>query len=48
VAYLCHACHDAVDGRAQGLKREEKHAMWHRAYAVTVSWWFRDGLVTVE
>lgn len=47
VAYLCHDCHDAVDGRAHGLKLEEKRAMWNRAYVVTVSWWFRDGLVEV-
>lgn len=47
VAYLCHRCHDAVDGRAQGLKREEKHAMWCRAYVVTISWLFRDGVIEV-
>lgn len=47
VAYLCHDCHDAVDGRAHGLTREEKRAMWNRAYVVTVSWWFRDALIVV-
>jgi hypothetical protein len=47
VAYLCHECHDAVDGRRFGMTREEKHAMWNRAYVVTASWWFRDGLVLV-
>lgn len=47
VAYLCHDCHDAVDGRALSLTQEEKRSMWHRAYCVTVSWWFRDGLVKV-
>lgn len=47
VAYLCHACHDAVDGRAQGLSIAEKRSMWNRAYVVTVSWWWRDGLVKV-
>ena len=47
VAYLCHRCHDAVDGRAQALPLEEKRAMWHRAYVVTVSWWFRDNLIEV-
>jgi hypothetical protein len=47
VAYLCHDCHDAVDGRAHALSKDEKRAMWNRAYAVTVSWWFRDGLVRV-
>jgi hypothetical protein len=47
VAYLCHDCHDAVDGRAHGLPIAEKRAMWNRAYVVTVSWWFRDGLIEV-
>lgn len=47
VAYLCHECHDVVDGRRGGLSRDEKRAMWNRAYAVTVSWWFRDGRVKV-
>lgn len=47
VAYLCHECHDAVDGRRYGLSLEEKRAMWNRAYVVTVSWWFRDGLVKI-
>lgn len=51
VAYLCGdpgGCHDAVDGRAHGLPLAEKRAMWNRAYAVTVSWWFRDGLVVIS
>jgi hypothetical protein len=47
VAYLCHDCHDAVDGRAHGLSLEEKRAMWNRAYVVTVSWWFRDRLIEI-
>lgn len=47
VAYLCHYCHDAVDGRRGGLSIEQKRAMWNRAYVVTVGWWFRDGLVEV-
>jgi len=47
VAYLCHECHDACDGRRFGLSREEKHAMWCRAYAQTVKWWFEKGLVVV-
>lgn len=48
VAYLCHLCHDLVDGRRGGLSIEEKRALWHRAYTVTVSWWFRDGLVIIK
>lgn len=47
VAYLCHTCHDHVDGRAGGLPLQEKRAIWNRAYVVTVSWWFRDRLVDV-
>jgi hypothetical protein len=48
VAYLCFDCHSAADGRSHGLSREEKRAMWHRAYCVTVGYWFRDGLVIVK
>jgi hypothetical protein len=47
VAYLCSVCHDVVDGRRGGLKIEEKRVLWNRAYVVTVSWWFKDGLVKV-
>jgi len=47
VAYLCHECHDVVDGRRGGLTLEEKRGMWNRAYVQTVAWWFRDGLVKV-
>lgn len=37
VAYLCHECHDVVDGRRGGLCLLEKRVMWNRAYVVTVS-----------
>lgn len=47
IAYLCMECHDAVDGRRAGLPKAEKREIWNRAYVVTVSWWFRDGLVKV-
>ena len=47
VAYLCSVCHDAVDGRAGGLTREQKHVMWNRAYVQTLAWLFRDGVVVV-
>ena len=47
VAYLCHECHDHHEGRRGNLTREERRALWHRAYCVTVSWWFRDGIVKV-
>lgn len=47
VAYLCHECHDVVDGRRGGLDLEQKRAIWNRAYVQTVAWWFRDKLVKV-
>lgn len=47
VAYLCHECHDACDGRRFGLSLEEKRAMWNRAYVVTMSWLWRDGRIKV-
>lgn len=48
VAYLCDVCHSHCDGRTGGLLLEQKRAMWNRAYTVTVSWWFKDGLVVVK
>ena len=51
VAFLCGdpgGCHDLVDGRAGGLSLEQKRSMWNRAYVVTMSWLFRDGLVVVK
>lgn len=47
VAYLCHECHDVVDGRRGGLDLEQKRAMWNRAFVVTQSWLWRDGLIKV-
>lgn len=47
VAYLCHECHDHHEGRRGNLTREERRAMWHRAYCVTVGWWLRDGVVVI-
>jgi putative nuclease YbcO-like protein len=48
VAYLCDDCHSAVDGRSHGLSREEKRAMWNRAFVQTYAWLWRDGLVIVK
>lgn len=50
VAYVCGdpgGCHDKIDGRAGGLSRYEKRAMWDEAHKLTVRLWFRDGLVLV-
>lgn len=47
VAYLCQQCHDYVDGRSGALTIAEKRTMWNRAYVVTMSWLFKDGIVKV-
>ena len=47
LAYVCGDCHDRIDGRAGGLKREEKRALWNEAHKRTVRIWFVDGLVRV-
>lgn len=47
VAFLCHECHDHVDGRRGMLSIADKRVMWNRAYVVTMSWLWRDGLVCV-
>ena len=48
VAYLCSSCHDVVDGRAGGLRIEEKRAMWNRSYVQTMAWLFRDGRIEIK
>lgn len=48
VAYLCHECHDHHEGRRGNLTREERQALWNRAYVVTAMWWFRDELVRIR
>jgi len=47
IAYLCHDCHSAVDGRSHGLSKEEKRAMWNRSFVVSQSWLWRDGIIKV-
>lgn len=50
IAYVCGdpgGCHDHIDGRAGGLPKAEKRALWDLAYKRTVAIWFRDGLVVV-
>ena len=50
IAYVCGdpgGCHDKIDGRAGGLSKEEKRAMWNEAYKRTVVLWFLEGLVRV-
>ena len=43
-AWLCDLCHAIVDGRAGSASREERHAMWDRAFKRTVRQRFRLGL----
>lgn len=45
MAYLCHRCHDEVDGRAGGLTKEEKREKWLSAFVRTVAVWFEEGIV---
>lgn len=45
VAYVCQECHDQIDGRKGGLRKEEKREMWMRAFARTVALWFETGVV---
>lgn len=45
VAYVCHECHDLIDGRRGKLTREEKREMWLRAWVKTVPIWFEEGIV---
>lgn len=50
VAYVCGdpgGCHDQIDGRAGGLSKDAKRAMWDRAYKLTVNIWFSRGWVRV-
>ena len=44
VAYLCCECHYELDN-GKTMTREERRAMWNRAYVKTVDYWFRNGLV---
>lgn len=45
IAYLCHVCHDKVDGRYLGLTREEMRDLWITAFQRTVAIWFEEGIV---
>ena len=46
--WWCQACHNLYDGRAGTLTREEKAAMFARAYYQTVARWFDLGIVVVK
>ena len=46
-AGVCPAAHDQLDGRANGLDRETKQALWLRAYISTQIWLWENGKVKV-
>jgi hypothetical protein len=48
IAYVCHRCHDLIDGRAGGLTKEERQELWTTAFIRTVKQWFDQGIVTVK
>jgi hypothetical protein len=47
-AWLCHSCHDVMDGRRSKLMHHERQDMWMRAYMRTVQQWFEQGIVVVK
>ena len=42
-AYLCHSCHDLVDGRKGKLTKYEKRQMHHDAWVKTMKWLIMEG-----
>jgi putative nuclease YbcO-like protein len=47
VAFLCMECHDYCDGRRGAMTRDEKRALWNRAFVQTQAWLWRDGRIIV-
>ncbi len=48
-AWVCHSCHDRIDGRAAvGWAYTSNHDMWVQAYIRTVARWFELGIVVVR
>ena len=45
VAYLCHRCHDYVDGRAGNLDKQGKIDMWEEAHRKTIGFLFETGVI---
>jgi len=45
IAYLCHRCHDFVDGRNGKLDKEGKIEMWEDAHRKTIGYLFEHGIV---
>lgn len=47
IAFLCHSCHDDVDGRKGKWTFEERIVMWARAHIRTLDVLFEEGKVKV-
>lgn len=45
IAYLCHICHDLVDGRRGGMSAEERQKMFDLAHVRTVRFWHDRGIL---
>lgn len=48
IAYVCQRCHDEIDGRAEKLSRDERHAMWLIAHFKTMEWLFSTEAIVVK
>ena len=47
-AIVCDLCHSLIDGRINGLNREERQDMHQRAHLKTVEWWQKNGFLPME
>lgn len=46
--HWCVRCHGLYDGREGHLTKEEKEAMFTKAFYLTVARWFNQGIVIVK
>ena len=47
ISYVCHKCHERIDGRADKLSRNDKELLWRMSHIKTIEWLFSSGsLVT--
>jgi hypothetical protein len=47
VAFICNSCHDIIDGRTRGTPKEEKRALWVKAFLRTMVWLWETGRIKV-
>jgi ferredoxin len=47
VAALCHTCHTELDN-GKTLSREDRRAMWNRAYIGTMQYLLEHGMIEVK